>query len=462
MSENILQVFEANPITSNTSTDLMYFGQSPYGVNNDAAMTYANFAAQFGVPYTAAALTEVNDTNVTLTLGGTPATSLLHAVSITAGWTGTLSPTRGGTGVNNGTNTITLAGAMTTVGAFGFTFTFTGATGVTFPTSGTLATTSQLPTPAALTESNDTNVTLTLGGTPSTALLQAVSITAGWSGLLGLARGGTNANLSATGGTSQVLRQSSNGAAVTVSQLAAADLSNNTTGTGEVVLQTSPTLITPTLGVAKATSIQFPQDGQLIDPNGNVYVTFQEVTGAINNVEIGNSATGNAPFVSAVGVDTNVTLALNGQGTGGAAIKGTGTNDNAATGYVGEYQIASVPFGSATSLTNNTAKTIVTLPLTAGDWDVSGVFGINPAASTITQLMACGVSLTTNTFASFPDPSFNELAGVATTAGASVNIITGVTRISLPATTNVFLIGFADFTVSTNTGFGLIQARRVR
>jgi hypothetical protein len=47
----------------------------------------------------AAALTEVDDTNVTLTLGGTPGTSLLRAVSITAGWTGQLAVTRGGTGL---------------------------------------------------------------------------------------------------------------------------------------------------------------------------------------------------------------------------------------------------------------------------------------------------------------------------------------------------------------------------
>lgn len=47
----------------------------------------------------AAALTKTDDTNVTLTLGGTPATSLLRAVSITAGWTGQLAVTRGGTGL---------------------------------------------------------------------------------------------------------------------------------------------------------------------------------------------------------------------------------------------------------------------------------------------------------------------------------------------------------------------------
>ena len=39
-------------------------------------------------------LTRVNDTNVTLNLGGTPATALLQAVSLTLGWTGTLADGR--------------------------------------------------------------------------------------------------------------------------------------------------------------------------------------------------------------------------------------------------------------------------------------------------------------------------------------------------------------------------------
>lgn len=247
-----------------------------------------------GVP-----LTRTNDTNVTLTLGGSPTIALLNPTSMTLGWTGELSGSRGGTGVNNGASTITLGGSLTTVGAFDSTFTMTAPTNVTFPTSGTLATTfgtvssvsgtanritstggttpvidisasyvgqssittvgalasgslaagftpvtvplggtgnttftpysvicagttatgtfqnvsglgnagealfsngaGLLPTwqpvstvtPAALTEIDDTNVTLTLGGTPSTALLQATSITAGWTGQLSVARGGT-------------------------------------------------------------------------------------------------------------------------------------------------------------------------------------------------------------------------------------------------------------------------------
>lgn len=113
MSKNINQVYIANPITSNLSTDLMYFGRSPYGATDDTAMTYGNFSAQFGAPYTAAALTKTNDTNVTLTLGGTPTTALLHATSMTLGWTGTLSGARGGTGVANSGLTINLGTATT-------------------------------------------------------------------------------------------------------------------------------------------------------------------------------------------------------------------------------------------------------------------------------------------------------------------------------------------------------------
>ncbi len=52
--------------------------------------------------------------------------------------------------------------------------------------NGTLATFPTIPivTPSALTKTDDTNVTLTLGGSPLTALLQGVSLTLGWTGTL--------------------------------------------------------------------------------------------------------------------------------------------------------------------------------------------------------------------------------------------------------------------------------------
>ncbi len=159
MSKNIDQVYIANPITSNAATDLMYFGQSPYGAGNDAAMTYANFATQFALSSAIISPAHggtgvANNAANTQTFSGNYGLTwtLSNTTALTLPTSGTLATTAqlpsfplaaslGGTGVNNGSSTLTLGGNLTTSGAFASTFTMTGATTVTFPTTGTLATT---------------------------------------------------------------------------------------------------------------------------------------------------------------------------------------------------------------------------------------------------------------------------------------------------------------------------------
>lgn len=95
-----------------------------------------------GSAITGAALTRTDDTNVTLTLGGTPATALNRAASITVGWSGTLAPSRGGTGISSlGTGVATALGVN--VGSAGAFVTFNGALGT--PSSGTLSNCTGLP-----------------------------------------------------------------------------------------------------------------------------------------------------------------------------------------------------------------------------------------------------------------------------------------------------------------------------
>jgi len=55
-------------------------------------------------------LTRTNDTNVTLSLGGTPVDSLFESVSLTLGWTGLLNVDRGGTGAESFTSGQLLVG----------------------------------------------------------------------------------------------------------------------------------------------------------------------------------------------------------------------------------------------------------------------------------------------------------------------------------------------------------------
>lgn len=123
------------------------------GVSNSFNITLAGAITTAGSFTTSGAnaltLTTTGSTNVTLpttgTLVNTSVTTLSSLSSIgtitTGVWNGTIiSPTFGGTGINNGSNTITLAGNLATSGANSLTFTTTGTTNVTLPTSGTLAT----------------------------------------------------------------------------------------------------------------------------------------------------------------------------------------------------------------------------------------------------------------------------------------------------------------------------------
>jgi hypothetical protein len=108
-------------------------------VNSNAAWTSSeNFDLASGKVY------RINNTSVlsSTTLGSGVVNSSLQTLGTinTGVWQGTvISPTYGGTGVNNGTKTITLGGNFTHSGAHTLGITTTGNTSVTFPTTGTLA-----------------------------------------------------------------------------------------------------------------------------------------------------------------------------------------------------------------------------------------------------------------------------------------------------------------------------------
>jgi hypothetical protein len=96
----------------------------------------------------------------------------------TGTWNGSvIGATYGGTGVNNGSCTITLGGSLTFSGAFTTSFTVTGNTSVTLPTSGTLVnsavtTLSSLSSVGTITTGtwNGTTITVANGGTGVTTL----------------------------------------------------------------------------------------------------------------------------------------------------------------------------------------------------------------------------------------------------------------------------------------------------
>jgi hypothetical protein len=215
---------------------LMTGNSGRFLTTNGTTMSWVNIA---GTDVTGAALTEVDDTNVTMTLGGTPSTSLLRSVSMTLGWTGTLSAGRGGTGTSgvsgimlgNSTAPVTgitgiggqllranpstgvyefftptyMSNPMTTLGDIIYGNAAGAPTRLAANSTANnmylRSVSSGIPvwgsiagadiTGAAITKTDDTNVTLTLGGTPANSVLRSVSFTLGWTGALSPSRGGT-------------------------------------------------------------------------------------------------------------------------------------------------------------------------------------------------------------------------------------------------------------------------------
>ncbi len=143
-------------------------------------------------------------------------------------------------------------------------------------------------------------------------------------------------------------------------------------------------------------------------------------------------------------------------------LQGSRTNDNAGTGEIGEYISSSVVIGSAVSLTTDTTANVTSIVLTPGDWDVSGVIGFVPAATTSITHMSGGSSETSATMGGlgkeFATTSQAYVPGVTN----EIEYAVPTTRFSVAASTTVYLTAHAIFTISTLGGYGIIGARRVR
>jgi hypothetical protein len=113
-------------------------GASAHVINTSGAL---GFTTNLGTTPTLSGTTGYGTSGQSLITAGSGAAPAWGALNLASSnnVSGTLSAANGGTGVNNGTNTITLGGSLTTSGAFATTLTVTGATNVTLPTTGTLA-----------------------------------------------------------------------------------------------------------------------------------------------------------------------------------------------------------------------------------------------------------------------------------------------------------------------------------
>lgn len=147
-------------------------------------------------------------------------------------------------------------------------------------------------------------------------------------------------------------------------------------------------------------------------------------------------------------------------------LPGTATNDDAAAGKVGEIISSTVLPGAPVSLTTNTTANLASLSLTAGDWDVYAECDFQGAGgTTAVNIWQCSVSTTTGTidlnpgrFATqFPSTLFSPYAAVS-----AVGLTAGPVRASLSGTTTYYCTANSQFSVNTQTVYGVCRARRIR
>lgn len=203
-------------------------------------------------------------------------------------------------------------------------------------------------------------------------------------------------------------------------------------------------------GIYSSGILTFPRTTVLYNSSGTGTATGQSGAGT-------KLSFSTVPQVSVVALAEDLVPQQVGQ------LPGTAANDNAGAGNVGEFISAT---GTSVALPNSTLEPLASISLTAGDWDISGVgqFGVGSVTST-NVFFRTGISLSNSANTLIVPGSTFDVSAVNPATGfgvTTVNIPTPVVRVSLAATTTVFLTGISVFSAGTMTAFGFIRARRVR
>jgi hypothetical protein len=140
---------------------------------------------------------------------------------------------------------------------------------------------------------------------------------------------------------------------------------------------------------------------------------------------------------------------------------GTKTNDDAIAGNVGEYVSSTVLVANAVSMVTNVGKTVTSITLTPGDWDVTGLVGSRTAATTSISHTSQSISLVDNTMGGIGNETSRN-NGAYVPGALSFLEATPVVRISIATTTVVYMVAHALFTIAAVDCYGVLRARRVR
>jgi hypothetical protein len=301
-----------------------------------------------------------------------------------------------------------------------------------------------LSLPAALTFTGKTvtggtfaSVTMTAPalGTPASGVATNLTGTAS-----GLTAGNVTTNANLTGPVTSV----GNATTIGANQVSRANLAQ---GAAKSILGVAGNATANVADIATTTANQF-----MVNNSANTSIGWATMSGdcSLATGVITCTKTNNVAFT------TNATASV-------GQLPGETSTGSASAGNVGEYIESVITSGSAVSLVSGTPKTITSISLTAGDWEVDTVAQFFPANTTQFTQLAVSLSLVTNTNDVTPGRFFQVPQNSITSTGASsYSCALPNYRFSLSSTTSIFMVSTSTFSVSTMTGFGIIRARRAR
>jgi hypothetical protein len=224
-----------------------------------------------------------------------------------------------------------------------------------------------------------------------------------------------------------------------------------TSGAGFTCYASSATTTGTLAQFAATTSAQLA--GVLSDETGSGAVVFG-TNPSISGATITGGTISNTPISGNTGSFT--TLGASGliTPTYPAGVKGNASGSNVTAGSIGEYPNNTASTVAATSAT---VGNVVSLALTAGDWDVGCTLQTNPAGTTTTQGLNYGLTTTSGAQAAFPDVI---LQSVSYPAGVGFVGACPIKRVLVSGATTVYLTAATTFATSTLTHSGYIWARR--
>lgn len=380
--------------------------------------------------------------------GFTPNSATSGAVTLG----GILNPASGGTGVNNGSSSITLggnvstAGAFATSGAFGITLTATGITSVTLPTTGTLATLAGTETLTNKTISGSSNTLSNIANaslTNSSVTYNGITVALGGSGTITAST--TNALTVGTGLQLNSGTTFDGSAAKTISiDSTVVTLTGTQTLTNKTISGSNNTL--SNIGNSSLTNSAITIGSTSVSLGGTITtLTGVSIDGATNTLSnIGNSSL----------VNSSISFTYSGGISGDASVALGGTN---------ALSLSSIPNSSLA----NSSITIGTTAISLGDTSLTlaGLTSVtltqNPTADYqaatkqyVDNLVAVGTTYHNPIYVESPDSAGNLTATYDNgTAGVGATLTNAGTQVALTIDGILMTVGKRVLIYNQTNGF---------